>query len=362
MQQKWIRNDIGNSILNHALKPDVFLLNVSRKRSKKLKTKCNVKCSNNVITFTGKQKQDGKQEGNPERPEEPQPAESRVESESPATTASPVEENTEAQAVVIKNEVEPCSPWVWTECDPVEGGTGDCGKGFKIGTRGGPGCKGMTLKQKPCYVPCAGARKGTRLLPWLHGIFATSCITEHIVTISAKFGILWQRHRHSDIYIGCTLLHLDCIWIVDELHEKKQNSVWASFLNVLLFAISSKMSIIAWKYCFVSSISNETWGALPFWRCCIYRVVKTPIFSIPVTQWPPYFIENWWASLDKPLFFHLICHPKPVIFEFQQQIDYFRWFCAQVSFLKLEIQYKLLLWDWKGSHRRPKITFSPNAP
>lgn len=151
---------------------------------KKIENKnANVKCSNNVITFTGKQKQEGKQE----QPEEPQPAD-RVETESPTTTASPVEESTDAQAVVIKNEIEPCSPWVWTECDPVE--AGDCGKGFKIGTRGGPGCKGMTLKQKPCYVPCAGARKGTRLLPWLHAMFATSCITEHIITISAKFGIL----------------------------------------------------------------------------------------------------------------------------------------------------------------------------
>ena len=45
-----------------------------------------------------------------------------------------------------------------------------------------------------------------------------------------------------------------------------------------------------------------------------------------LTQWPPTFLS--------------ICHQKPVIFHFQQQIGYFKWFCAQASYmyLKLEIQ------------------------
>ena len=32
--------------------------------------------------------------------------------------------------------------------------------------------------------------------------------------------------------------------------------------------------------------------------------------------------ENQWLSFDDPPFF-LICHPKPVIFQFQQQIVFF---------------------------------------
>ena len=55
-----------------------------------------------------------------------------------------------------------------------------------------------------------------------------------------------------------------------------------------------------------------------------------------------------------PIFFLLICHPKPVIFQFKQQIGYFKWFCALSPFLKLEIQYKVLLWNWNGSHQKTK--------
>ena len=116
--------------------------------------------------------------------------------------------------------------------------------------------------------------------------------------------------------------------------------------------------------------------ALPFWMCCVCTAVKTPIFSTAVTQWPHIFIENWWLSLNDTIFFLAICHSNPGICEFQQQIGYFKLFCAQSSFLKLEIQYKLLLWDWNGSHWKtknyiftqcphnfgPKCGLSPNDP
>ena len=81
-------------------------------------------------------------------------------------------------------------------------------------------------------------------------------------------------------------------------------------------------------------------GALPFWRFHICRAIKTSIFSSTVIQWSHiFFFFNRWLLLKDPLFFLSVCHRKPVIFQFQQQIGYFKWFCAQSSFQKLEIQY-----------------------
>ena len=104
-------------------------------------------------------------------------------------------------------------------------------------------------------------------------------------------------------------------------------------------------------------------GALPFWRCCICRAIKTSVFQHHCHPMTPYFFFNQWLSLKDPLFFLSICHQKPVTFQFQQQIGYFKWFCAQSSLSKIRNPILGISIGLKWlSPKDPKITFLPNVP
>ena len=94
-------------------------------------------------------------------------------------------------------------------------------------------------------------------------------------------------------------------------------------------------------------------GALTFWRCRVCSIVKTPPhFQHRCHPYDPIFFFNRWLSLNKPLFFLLICHPKPMIlctiipFKVGNSVGNSRCFCGTETALI----------------ERPKITFSPNAP
>ncbi|XP_072045858.1 uncharacterized protein [Amphiura filiformis] len=113
---------------------------------------CTVRCKGrrkggNQKQQPGQQQQDTIQEDEPRPDSEYPPADPGV---NPTESDTPEADQNEAVA-------DPrCSPWAWTMCEPIQG---ECGKGFKIGTRGGPGCRG-TLKQKPCFKPCGDGKKG----------------------------------------------------------------------------------------------------------------------------------------------------------------------------------------------------------
>ena len=78
---------------------------------------------------------------------------------------------------------------------------------------------------------------------------------------------------------------------------------------------------------------------------------------------PYFFFLNQWLSLKDPLFFLSICHGKPVTFQFQQQIGYFKWFCAQSSLSKVRNSILGISMGMKRfSPKDPKITFLPNVP
>ncbi len=104
----------------------------------------------NFITLgkqrAGQQQQDTMQEDDPTVTE-------GTEVSPTATADTPEEVDPKPEDVPVELR---CSPWVWTECEPIQR---QCGKGFKIGTRGGPGCRG-TLKQKPCFKPCGDGNGG----------------------------------------------------------------------------------------------------------------------------------------------------------------------------------------------------------
>ena len=126
-----------------------------------------------------------------------------------------------------------------------------------------------------------------------------------------------------------------------------------------------------------TSFQCECPPGLSFWRCHVWSAVKTPILA-PLSPNNPYFYWKLMALTQWPLiFFYFYLSPKASnFFQFQQQIGYFKWFCAQSSFLKLEIWYTLFLWDWNGSHWQtkndiltqcphnfgPKCSLSPNDP
>ena len=93
-------------------------------------------------------------------------------------------------------------------------------------------------------------------------------------------------------------------------------------------------------------------------------LLRPLFFSTTVTQWPHiFFFSNQWLSLKDPLFFLSICHWKPVTFQFQQQIGYFKWFCAQSSLSKVRNSILGISMGLKRfSPKDPKITFLPNVP
>ena len=105
-------------------------------------------------------------------------------------------------------------------------------------------------------------------------------------------------------------------------------------------------------------------GELPFWRCRICRAIKTSVFQHHCHPMTPYFFfSNQWLSLKDPLFFLSICHRKPVTFQFQQQIGYFKWFFAQSSLSKVRNSILGISMGLKWfSPKDPKITFLPNVP
>ena len=77
-------------------------------------------------------------------------------------------------------------------------------------------------------------------------------------------------------------------------------------------------------------------GAFPFWRCHVCRAVQTSRnFQHRCHPMTPYFYWKLMALTQRPPTFLPICHQKPVIFKFQQQIGYFKWLCAQSSFFKV---------------------------
>ena len=84
--------------------------------------------------------------------------------------------------------------------------------------------------------------------------------------------------------------------------------------------------------------------------CHVCRAVKIPIFGTAVTWWP----QNWWLSLNERLFVFLsICHPKPVIVQFQQ---IFKWFSLH------NLNIRCFYGTGTALTKRAKMTFSPNAP
>ena len=127
------------------------------------------------------------------------------------------------------------------------------------------------------------------------------------------------------------------------------------------------------------------WEAL--WRCHVAGAAYVGL------QWDPHFQHRchpmtasyfYWKLMTltqwPPIFPFDLSHEASI--QFQHEIDHFRWFCAQSSFLNnrnLGPNYKLLLWDWtcwNGSHRNtknyiptrcphnfgPKCSLSPNEP
>ena len=92
-------------------------------------------------------------------------------------------------------------------------------------------------------------------------------------------------------------------------------------------------------------------------------LLRPLFFSTTVTQWPHIFFFNQWLSLKDPLFFLSICHRKPVTFQFQQQIGYFKWFCAQSSLSKVRNSILGISMGLKWfSLKDPKFTYLPNVP
>ena len=68
------------------------------------------------------------------------------------------------------------------------------------------------------------------------------------------------------------------------------------------------------------------------------------------------FCENGWLSLNDPLFFLSICQSEPVIFQFQQQIGYFKWiilFKVRYSILCASTGLKRLSQKDKKFHCHP---------
>ena len=104
------------------------------------------------------------------------------------------------------------------------------------------------------------------------------------------------------------------------------------------------------------SKQNYMGGGTPILRCRVCRTVKTP-HSMTL-----YFLLKIYGFHSMTLFFLSICHPKPVFLQFQQQIGYFKWFCAQSSFLKLEINVSYFYGTSTSLTEKPNISFSPNAP